>query len=95
MNLIDTALPKPQITAVEVDRESQSAFYATFDTVSSARLTPKFVDYETSISVSSLNDIEFSYVQNENNQIFELYYLFDIGSNTDKELALAIQYLPI
>ncbi|MGB1050906.1 MAG: M16 family metallopeptidase [Chitinophagales bacterium] len=88
------SVPKPQITAVEVDRESQSAFYAAFDTVSSARLTPKFVDYESSISVSSLNDIELSYVQNENNQIFELYYLFDIGSNTDKELALAIQYLP-
>lgn len=88
------SVPKPQITAVEVDRESQSDFYAAFDTVRSARLTPKFVDYESSISVSSLNDIELSYVQNENNQIFELYYIFDIGSNTDKELALAIQYLP-
>ena len=88
------SVPKPQITAVEVDRESQSDFYAAFDTMSSARLTPKFVDYESSISVSSLNDIELSYVQNENNQIFELYYIFDIGSNTDKELALAIQYLP-
>ena len=88
------SVPKPQITAVEVDRESQSDFYAGFDTVRSARLTPKFVDYESSISVSSLNDIELSYVQNENNRIFELYYIFDIGSNTDKELALAIQYLP-
>ena len=88
------SVPKPQITAVEVDRESQSDFYAAFDTVRSARLTPKFVDYESSISVSSLNDIELSYVQNENNRIFELYYIFDIGSNTDKELALAIQYLP-
>ena len=88
------SVPKPQITAVEVDRESQSAFYAAFDTVSSERLTPKFVDYESSINTASLNDIEFSYVQNENNQIFELYYIFDIGSNTDKELALAIQYLP-
>ena len=88
------SVPKPQITAVEVDRESQSDFYAAFDTVHSARLTPKFVDYESSISVSSLNGIELSYVQNENNQIFELYYIFDIGSNTDKELALAIQYLP-
>ena len=88
------SVPKPQITAVEVDRESQSDFYAAFDTVRSARLTPKFVDYKSSISVSSLNDIEFNYVQNENNQIFELYYIFDIGSNTDKELALAIQYLP-
>lgn len=88
------SVPKPKITAVEVDRESQSDFYAAFDTMRSASLSPKFVDYDSAIHVTTLDDLELSYVKNENNQIFELYYLFDIGSNTDKELALAIQYLP-
>lgn len=88
------SVPKPKITAVEVDRESQSSFYAAFDTMSSASLTPKFIDFEKEITIAAIDDVELSYVKNENNEIFELYYLFDIGSNTDKELALAIQYLP-
>lgn len=88
------SVPKPIITSVEVDRDSQSEFYAAFDTVPSLSLTPKFVDYQKDIETSQINEVKFSYVKNENNQIFNLYYLFDVGSQTDKELALAVQYLP-
>lgn len=88
------SVPKPKITSVEVDRDSQSEFYAAFDTVPSKRLSPKFVDFEKDITKSKINEVDFAYVKNENNQIFNLYYLFDVGSQTDKELALAIQYLP-
>jgi predicted Zn-dependent peptidase len=87
------SVPKPQITAVEVDRDSKSAFYTAFDSISSLRLTPKFVDFEREIQVNKLGEVDFSYVKNEGNQIFNLYYLFDVGSQTDKELELAIQYL--
>ena len=88
------SVPKPKITAVEVDRDSQSNFYAAFDSMTSKSLTPKFVDFTNDIQIDQLDDIEMAYVKNENNQIFNLYYLYDVGSNTDKNLALAIQYLP-
>ncbi|MEJ6694880.1 MAG: insulinase family protein [Chitinophagales bacterium] len=88
------SVPKPKITAVEVDRENQSAFYMEFDSLPSKRLTPKFLDFEKDITLSKLNDVEIAYAENKNNEVFNLYYLFDLGTNTDKELALAIQYLP-
>ncbi|MDC3209446.1 insulinase family protein [Chitinophagales bacterium] len=88
------SVPKPKITAVEVDRESKSSFYTEFDSLPSKRLTPKFLDFKKDITLSQVNDIEIAYAKNKNNEIFNLYYLFDVGSNTDKELALAIQYLP-
>lgn len=88
------SVPKPQITSVEVDRESQSPFYLAFDSMQSLKLEAKFVDFNKAIEKEKIGDIELAYVKNENNQIFNLYYLYDLGSNTDKELALAIQYLP-
>jgi len=88
------SVPKPQITAVEVDRDSQSPFYLAFDSMQSLQLEPKFVDFNNAIEKTNIEDVELAYVKNENNEIFNLYYLYDIGSNTDKELALAIQYLP-
>ena len=88
------SVPKPKITAVEVDRDSKSPFYLSFDSIPSMRLNPRFVDFEKDIQVDKIDEVDFAYVENENNQIFNLYYLFDIGSQTDKELALAIQYLP-
>lgn len=88
------SVPKPQITAIDVDRDSQSPFLLQFDSMSSMSLTPKFVNFEEEIQFEKMDKVEFAYVQNTANQIFNLYYLFDVGSNTDKELALAIQYLP-
>ncbi|MCB9256947.1 MAG: insulinase family protein [Chitinophagales bacterium] len=88
------SVPKPQISAVEVDRESKSTFYLELDSMKSLSLEPKFIDFKKDISFDKLDEVEMAYVHNEQNEIFNLYYLVDIGSNTDKELALAIQYLP-
>jgi len=88
------SVPKPKITSVEVDRDSKSEFYTAFETVTSKRLTPKFVDYDKDLTKSNLDEVAFAYVKNEHNQIFNLYYLFDVGTQTDKELGLAIEYLP-
>jgi len=86
---------KPQITPVVMNRDSQSAFAAAFDTMKSERLTPVFVDYQAAIERSTLgNGIEFSYVHNTLNDLFELYYIFDMGTDNDRELGLAIKYLP-
>lgn len=88
------SVPKPKITAVEVDRDSQSSFYASFDSMPSKPLEPRFVDFKEDLAIDTLDEVPLTYVHNKNNQIFNLYYIYDIGSNTDKELALAIQYLP-
>lgn len=86
---------KPIITPVEIDRESKSAFYLEWDSIESDRVQPIFVDYKKEIEISEMkNGLEFSSIKNKNNELFSLYYILDMGSDHDKEMALAIEYLP-
>ncbi len=86
---------KPTITPVEIDRESQSSFYLAWDSVKSGRVEPLFIDYKTAINITSLgNGIEFNSIKNENNELFSLYYILDMGTDHDKVMSLAVQYLP-
>lgn len=85
---------KPPITPVALNRDDQSAFAARFDSISSERITPLFVDYQKQIHTSEVNGVPFSYVKNQLNDLFELHYLLDMGSDHDKQLELAIKYLP-
>ncbi len=86
---------KPIITPVEIDRESKSSFYVEWDSVESDRVQPIFVDYKKEIETSKMkNGLEFSSIKNKNNELFSLYYILDMGSDHDKEMALAIEYLP-
>jgi zinc protease len=86
---------KPQITPVEIDRESQSPFYVEWDSVKSGRIKPLFLDYEKDIATTKLgNGLSLSTIKNKNNDLFSLYYILDMGTDHDKELALAVEYLP-
>ena len=86
---------KPSITPVNIDRESRSDFYVQWDSIQSGRLEPVFIDYKKSINTENFdNGIEFSTIKNENNDLFSLYYILDMGTDNDLEMALAIDYLP-
>ncbi len=86
---------KPQITPVEIDRETQSDFYLAWDSVESGRIDPVFLDYQASITSDAMtNGIEFYNIKNENNELFSLYYILDMGTDHDQLLGLAVDYLP-
>lgn len=86
---------KPSITPVNIDRESKSDFYVQWDSIQPGRLEPVFIDYDKSINNDNFdNGIEFSSIKNENNDLFSLYYILDMGTDNDLEMALAIDYLP-
>lgn len=86
---------KPQITPVDIDRESQSEFYLAWDSLESGRIDPVFIDYEASITKGEMSSgIEFYNIKNENNDLFSLYYILDMGTDHDKLLGLAVEYLP-
>ena len=40
------------------------------------------------------NGIIVRSIENETNDLFSMYYLFDMGNNNDKEMGVAIEYLP-
>jgi len=88
-------LEKPHITPLEVNRDRQSDFAKSFYAMQSESLKPEFLDYKTAIKHYPLNSgIEFNYIKNTTNDLFGLYYVLDMGSDNDKKLALAINYLP-
>jgi zinc protease len=89
------AVEKPEITPVSINRDDKSAFFQGFDTLRSERIKPQFIDFKTAIKNEELKDgLPFSYVKNQTNDLFNLVYIFDMGSDNDKDLALAIEYLP-
>jgi predicted Zn-dependent peptidase len=84
----------PGITPVNLNRDKSSEFITAFNKKESAPLQPKFVDYKTAIKqLKTKNDISVSYVENENNDLFDLNIIFDMGKDNDKKLSLAAGYL--
>lgn len=86
---------KPHITPVSIDRDTKSQFFMDWDTIKTSRITPVFVDYQKEIKTQKLNGkVEFSSIKNKDNDLFSLYYILDMGTDNDKEMELAIDYLP-
>jgi predicted Zn-dependent peptidase len=85
---------KPKITPVTVNRQAQSDFLKTLINTPAPDIKPQFVDYANDIKTVKLkNDIPVYYRQNTENNLFNLYYVLDMGTNNDKKLGLAISYL--
>jgi len=85
---------KPQITPVKVNRENQSDFYLEITNTETSNIKPVFLDYEKDITKSQLvKGIPVLYKENNENDIFYLFYVFDMGTNNDKQLGLAVSYL--
>lgn len=86
---------KPQITPISVNRDAQSDFLKEITGMAAPEIKPRFIDYEADILKSKIgNNVPVHYVKNEENSLFTLYYIFDFGTNHDKEMALAVSYLP-
>lgn len=84
---------KPQITPVEVNRQDRSQFLTEISEMTTEEIQPVFVDYNNDMLVTSVkNDIPLLYKKNEENELFNLSIVFDIGSYNNKKLPLAAGY---
>ena len=85
---------KPAITQVQLNRDTASAFAVNFEKMESSRMTPVFDDYKADIKEEKLTSgVPLYYVENRTNETFSLNYILDMGSYSDKEMALAVEYL--
>lgn len=85
---------KPSITPVPVNRDAQSAYYQTFMTQEVSELSPVFVDYKADIKEAKLkNNIPLLYTKNNENGLFQMYYILDMGTDNDQKLGMAVNYL--
>lgn len=89
-------VPKPKISAVPVNREKQSPFYQKVMSKPSDSIAPVFLDYSKDLQkFATKNKIPVNYVQNTENEIFTLTYVWDIGKDQDPKLALAVAYMDL
>ena len=85
---------KPKITALDIKRDGQSAWRTEWEKTASTALTPVFVDFKSAIAQRELNSaVPLAVVKNPSNDLFSLRYILDMGTNHDRELGIAVQYL--
>ena len=83
----------PAITPVQLNRNSQSEFYKEFSKLTSADLSPVYVDFKKEIQTNKVKNTKISFIKNNTNTISNLYYIFDMGSDHNKKLSLAMEML--
>lgn len=85
---------KPEITKVALNREQKSPFHEKLLARAVQPIMPVFVDYEKDLSKATMNrNIEVLYKQNTENELFDLYYLTETGTNNDPKQKVAVEYL--
>lgn len=92
----EVKIAKPEITPIVMNRDTASTFLAEMQQAANnvAPIEPVFLDYSKDLSqLVAANGVPVLYKQNNSDDIFQLTYLFDMGSNQDRALGLAAQYL--
>ncbi|MCY4162471.1 MAG: insulinase family protein [Flavobacteriaceae bacterium] len=79
---------KPTITKVQTNTESQSSFFEQLLTKKVEKTQPVYVDFESELDFYQTNSIPIIAKQNNNNDLFELTYLFEFGKNSHLHLSM-------
>ena len=87
-------LDKLVITPISANRDAVSEFVKVVQNTVVKDIEPAFVDFEKDMTkTKAKSDIEVLYKKNETTDLFELMYVFNIGSNNDATLSTAFSYL--
>jgi predicted Zn-dependent peptidase len=84
----------PDITPIKLNRGKESKFVQDFKKLEAPALQPKYVDYKSAIKeTKTANELKVSYIDNPNNDLFDLNIIFDMGRDHDRKVSLAAGYL--
>lgn len=83
----------PGITPINLNRENESQFYKDFQKIKEVPIQPVFVDFEKSIKRETIKNAPLSFIENKTNNLSQVYYITEMGSDHNKKLSLAINYL--
>lgn len=85
---------KPEINPVKVNRDDKSEFAETIINETSSEIQPVFLDFKKEIQTFTIKrEVPVFYLQNKENEIYQLYFIMNAGSNQDKKIKLALDYL--
>jgi len=86
-------IKKNKITPIELNRDAVSDFRKEMKEENVKPIEPVFVNYKNDIVKSSVNNLEILYKENTENERFDLYYVFEMGTRSMNDIGLAINYL--
>lgn len=83
----------PGITPIHLNRDAESQFYKDFQKKTTKEIQPVFVDFQKEMKTSKVKNSTFTSIHNSTNDLSTLYFISDVGSDHNKKLTLAINYL--
>jgi len=93
VNPNEKKIEAPKITPIVTNRDKQSAFLQEIAANEPAPIEPVFVDFDKDMSVLKAGDLELLYKHNDKNDIAQLSFRYDRGSDDDPLLSLASSYI--
>lgn len=84
---------KPAITAIQVNRDAESVYFQELKQKEVKPIEPKFVDFQKEITFDHYKSVNINYLQNVEDEIFTLQFVFPAGEMNDVTLPYAIRYL--
>ena len=86
-------IDKPAITAIPTNRDMQSAFVKEIKESKTEPIQPRFLDYNNDFAqLKTKRGLPVYYIQNKQNQLFDLNYYFEFGKESNKWLPFAKSY---
>ena len=89
-------IEKPAITPIAMNRDTASAFLKEIQVAATnvQPIEPVFIDFTKDLAVGEPKaGMQTLYKQNTSNDVFQLMYIYDLGSRNNKLLSLAGKYL--
>ena len=90
---IAITVTKPQITPVSVNREAKSEFLSSVLEEDVNDIEPRFIDFTNDLQKDDIGNVPLIYKQNKENERFQISYVLDMGTDHNKKLKLALDYL--
>ena len=85
----------PGITPIDLNRDSESEFYAALNQVAVKDIQPEFVDFNKALKRETIGKGKTTLysIENVTNDLATVTYITPVGSDHDKKLSLALEYL--
>ncbi len=89
-------ISKPEITPIAMNRDASSQFLLDIQNSSVTPIEPVFVDYDKDLTrLKAKNGVQVLYTHNSTNDVFQLTYIYNVGSNNDTRLDYASELLEL
>ena len=89
-------ISKPEITPIAMNRDAASPFLLEIQNSKVTPIEPVFVDYEKDLTrLTTKSKIPVLYTHNSTNDVFQLTYIYNVGSNNDIRLDYATELLEL